>query len=153
MGASQFNIFQADRSVVKWKTQKINQKLTRLNKIAQAASEQSGRNKTPTVHYYEKQAEGVLMNDDEYDIILFAYEEEAKSDTFHSINSFLMECQQGMKICIFIGPEGGFSEKEVELFHKYNARSVRLGPRILRTETAAMYALSCISFYFEEMGK
>ena len=48
-----------------------------------------------------------------------------------------------------IGPEGGFSEAEVDYLSKHGFDLVSLGKRILRTETAAVYALSVIGFLME----
>ena len=48
------------------------------------------------------------------------------------------------KISVFIGPEGGFDLKEVELARERNAKIATLGPRILRTETAPVAALAAI---------
>lgn len=52
---------------------------------------------------------------------------------------------------IIFGPEGGFSDKEIDLFREVSL-NVGLGPRILRAETAPLYALSAISFEKELMG-
>ncbi|WP_369404868.1 RsmE family RNA methyltransferase [Piscibacillus salipiscarius] len=60
------------------------------------------------------------------------------------------QVEKGDHILIIIGPEGGFSDQEIEFLSDHNCQSIRLGPRILRTETAPLYALSAISFYFEE---
>ena len=47
------------------------------------------------------------------------------------------------RLCFLIGPEGGFSDKEFALFGRYaNIRRIRLGPRLLRAETAALAVLS-----------
>ena len=54
---------------------------------------------------------------------------------------------------IFIGPEGGFDEKEVELFLKENIKTVTLGSRILRTETAGHTVLSCAMYEYGEMER
>ena len=59
--------------------------------------------------------------------------------------------EPGQNILVCIGPEGGFSEKEVNILKENDFLPVRLGPRILRTETAALYALASISYHFEEM--
>lgn len=51
-----------------------------------------------------------------------------------------------------IGPEGGFSEKEAEAAKASGLAAADLGPRIMRTETASLYVLSCISFVYELGG-
>ena len=60
-----------------------------------------------------------------------------------------MSIEKGEKIAVFVGPEGGFSLDEVALAKSFGAASVNLGPRILRCETAPLYALSAISYHFE----
>ena len=75
-----------------------------------------------------------------------AYEKEAGST-----DSLFSNVNKGKSVSIMIGPEGGFSEEEVNLLtSKYNFRRVSLGKRILRTETAAVYALSVIGALSEK---
>ena len=50
---------------------------------------------------------------------------------------------------IFVGPEGGFEESEIEAIESIGGKSVSLGPRILRTETAPLYIMSSISYELE----
>ncbi|HYK72108.1 MAG TPA: RsmE family RNA methyltransferase, partial [Pseudoneobacillus sp.] len=47
------------------------------------------------------------------------------------------------------GPEGGLSEKEIQLLQEHGFQICGLGPRILRTETAPLYLLSAVSYHFE----
>ena len=54
-----------------------------------------------------------------------------------------------MKIGIFIGPEGGFSETEADLLKNVGAKIISLGHRILRTETAGMTVMSILSFQLD----
>jgi 16S rRNA (uracil1498-N3)-methyltransferase len=56
------------------------------------------------------------------------------------------------EILLIIGPEGGFSEREVEEAKALGAIPITLGSRILRTETAPLMALSCILFAKEDLG-
>ena len=56
----------------------------------------------------------------------------------------------GQKCAIFIGPEGGFSEAEIELALANGVQPVTLGKRILRTETAGMFVLSAIGYTLED---
>ena len=53
------------------------------------------------------------------------------------------------KILFIFGPEGGISPKEIEVFEQAGGIPVGLGPRILRTETAPLYALSAVSYAVE----
>jgi 16S rRNA (uracil1498-N3)-methyltransferase len=57
-----------------------------------------------------------------------------------------------LKLMLIVGPEGGFSEREVEAAEAAGCRSISLGRRILRTETAAMVGLTCILYESGEMG-
>ena len=75
---------------------------------------------------------------------LLAYEKVAgKTD------SLFNKIKPKQSTSIMIGPEGGFSEVEVDYLSKHGFDLVSLGKRILRTETAAVYALSVIGFLME----
>lgn len=151
LGCSEFELFPAERSIVRWDDKKTKQNVDRFRRIAKEASEQSERAKVPEVEARDS-LKSILVNKNEYDFMFFAYAEEARNADYHSFATALSKCSTGMRIGIFIGPEGGFSENEAALFKQYGVQSIRLGTRILRTETAPIYALSCISYHFEEMG-
>jgi 16S rRNA (uracil1498-N3)-methyltransferase len=55
-------------------------------------------------------------------------------------------------VLLVIGPEGGFSVEEADLAQRHGFRSVQLGPRILRAETAAVTALSLVQFLWGDLG-
>ncbi|GAA0295779.1 16S rRNA (uracil1498-N3)-methyltransferase [Gracilibacillus halotolerans] len=150
LGAKQFISFQAERSVVKWDERKLVKKTSRWEKIVKEASEQSHRNFIPSVQWMNRWEE-FLEYSKTFDIRLFAYEEEAKHLSSVSLHSVYQTINPGAKILICIGPEGGFSEKEARDLRSHEFQSIRLGPRILRTETAPLYALASLSYYFEEM--
>ena len=61
----------------------------------------------------------------------------------------LGELKPGQKIAVFIGPEGGFEEAEIEEAKNAGVIPVTLGRRILRTETAAITALSWLMYALE----
>lgn len=150
LGATAFIPYTADRSIVHWDAKKKEKKQQRFSKIVKEASEQSHRNKVPEVHPVMPLKE-VIPFVEGYDVKIFAHAEQAKAKDFHSLAHILKGTCEHAKIVICIGPEGGFSESEVALLKKHQFTSIRLGPRILRTETAALYALSSISYHFEEL--
>lgn len=150
LGAYRFIPFQADRSIVKWDSKKASKKIDRYQKIAKEASEQSHRSKIPEVtELFSFQS--LLKASNEYDIKLFAYEDEAKKKDFFSLRRLVKAMNKGQHVLAVIGPEGGFSEQEVQELKESGFHSVRLGPRILRTETAPFYLLASISYEFEEL--
>ncbi|MFD1609878.1 16S rRNA (uracil(1498)-N(3))-methyltransferase [Oceanobacillus luteolus] len=150
LGADSFIPYKAERSIVVWDEKKMKKKLQRFGKIVKEASEQSHRNKIPTIHDLVSIKQLIEVSD-QFDVKIFAYEEEAKTTSYQSFAEVLKEMNSGMQLLICIGPEGGFSEKEAELLKENDFKPVRFGPRILRTETAALYALSSISYHFEEL--
>lgn len=152
LGATQFVLFQSERSVVKWNEKRMKNRLQRYEKIAKEASQQSGRNFIPEI-IYTKDVEKFLQEDSLHSTSkLLAYEEEAKKATEGSFYSELRKMANNDHIIVSIGPEGGFSPEEVARFKEQGFTPIRLGKRILRTETAALYALASISYHFEEMN-
>ncbi|NBJ68567.1 MULTISPECIES: 16S rRNA (uracil(1498)-N(3))-methyltransferase [Clostridia] len=150
LGAHRFLPFQAARSIVKWEERRKEKKVKRWHKIVKEASEQSHRNKIPSVDPCQDLSE-IIEAAKDYDFALFAYEEEAKSEQHQSLGSALARLEKEQSLLVCIGPEGGFSDEEVKLLKANEFQAIRLGPRILRTETAALYTLASISYHFEEM--
>ncbi|GAB3795329.1 16S rRNA (uracil(1498)-N(3))-methyltransferase [Virgibacillus kimchii] len=153
LGAASFLPFEAERSIVVWDDKKKRKKISRMNKIAKEAGEQSHRNKIPHIHPVMSFAE-MINETNKGDLKLFAYEEEAKTEDYQSLSTILREMKNNhsRRITICIGPEGGFSLNEANMLREHDFQPVRLGPRILRTETASLYALASISYHFEELG-
>lgn len=131
------------RSVVKVDDSKKDNKLNRYEKIVKEACEQSHRLVLPTIHNYQKVKS---INLDENTLGLIAYENNGDYASFANALKNVDKCDN---IAIVIGPEGGFSNDEVDYLVKQGFKNISLGKRILRSETASMYALSVIAFYLE----
>ena len=149
LGAAGFIPFQAARSVVKWDKKKVSKKIERFKKIVKEASEQSHRTLLPQVESIET-LQDLIGSSDSYDHKYVAYEETTRELPTQKLSYYFDQIRVGEKVLICIGPEGGFSESEITKLHTAGFKSIRLGPRILRTETAALYALASLSYHFEE---
>lgn len=147
LGASQIWAFPADWSVAKWDGKKLSKKVEKLEKIALGAAEQSKRNLVPS----EKKAD-FLAQLDQFDRIVVAYEESAKDGEAAALIQSLTGLETGSKLLLIFGPEGGLSPAEIESFTAKGALLAGLGPRILRAETAPLYALSAVSVVTELMN-
>ncbi|MGP6452820.1 16S rRNA (uracil(1498)-N(3))-methyltransferase [Streptococcus dysgalactiae subsp. equisimilis] len=148
LGASALWGYPADWSVVKWDGKKLAKKEDKLAKIVLGAAEQSKRNRVPEVHLFEQKAE-FLKSLSSFDHIFIAYEETAKAGQLATLARELKEVKPGAKLLFIFGPEGGISPAEITQFEAAGAIKVGLGPRIMRTETAPLYALSAISYALE----
>lgn len=151
LGASAFIPFQSKRSVVNWDKRKSEKKIQRFKKIVKEASEQCHRNQIPDV-FHPMSMKQLIEESKSADVKIYAYEEEARLEKFQSFSTIVKKLKKGQNMLVVIGPEGGFAREEAELFNKNGFIPVRLGPRILRTETAALYALASVSYQFEELG-
>lgn len=148
LGASALWGYPADWSVVKWDGKKLAKKEDKLAKIVLGAAEQSKRNVVPEVHLFEQKAE-FLKSLSSFDHIFIAYEETAKAGQLATLARELKEVKPGAKLLFIFGPEGGISPAEITQFEAAGAIKVGLGPRIMRTETAPLYALSALSYALE----
>ncbi|MBB6454324.1 16S rRNA (uracil1498-N3)-methyltransferase [Salirhabdus euzebyi] len=150
LGAAAFLPFQAERSVVKWDQRKSDKKIERLAKIAKEASEQSHRTSIPKIHELEN-FQGLLRFCESFDHKIVASEVEAKKEAPSLLSDMISNINPGQRVVVVIGPEGGFSNQELEIMGQHGFLFTRFGPRILRTETAPFYFLSVMSYHFEEL--
>lgn len=132
-----------DRTIVKIGDKKeFQKKLNRWQKIAYGAAKQSNRGKIPLVE------SPISFNDAlnqmrESDLSIIPYENE----TNYSLKNYLIDtCTNTKKVSVLIGPEGGFTEHEIQSAVFLGIKSVCLGPRILRTETAGLIVLTILMY-------
>lgn len=144
LGASSIVAFESERCIKRPAPDKAAKLVDRLSRIAYEAAKQCGRAKIPEVRGIISFRE-LLAELPDYELSLFCYEAE---DTV-SVRSVLESASEVKKMSAIVGSEGGFSPKEAESIVASGARSVGLGPRILRCETAPEYVLSAISYNFE----
>ncbi|MEQ6375858.1 16S rRNA (uracil(1498)-N(3))-methyltransferase [Bacillaceae bacterium S4-13-56] len=148
LGASEFLVFESKRSVVKWDQKKAVKKKERLDKIVKEASEQSHRTVIPAISITTWN--DIISSATNYDTCLFAYEEEVRIEHQPLLKNKIEQMAVGQKVILLIGPEGGINQEEALQLRENGFTSIRLGPRILRTETAALYFLAALSYHFEE---
>lgn len=148
LGAHHFYPIAMERNIVKWDASKGEKKRQRYEKIAKEAAEQSHRLVVPSFSSVLTIKELIEVFST-YSKVLIAYEEEAKEGTLHTLKAELNTMKPGDSLLFVFGPEGGISESEIDLLTKAKAKCCALGPRILRAETAPMYALTAISYQLE----
>ncbi len=125
--------------VITERSEKKDLNMERLNKIAVEASEQCGRGDVPVVHSARRGiAEVFADSDSKYG------SKSINGIAFHidGVARPRLAEELGQPLALFIGPEGGWSPAELELFHKYNLPVYSLGKQVLRAETATIVALS-----------
>ncbi|MGI2326539.1 16S rRNA (uracil(1498)-N(3))-methyltransferase [Planococcus sp. YIM B11945] len=140
--------FAAERSIVKWDSSKNDKKTARLQKIAKEAAEQSHRTHIPEIHNVQSFNQ-LMETASSFDAVVVAYEEEARQSAPTRFADVLKTLYDKDSILLVFGPEGGISEQEIFRLKESGALFTSLGPRILRTETAPLYALSAMSYEFE----
>ncbi len=131
-----------ERCIVKL-DKKEAKKIERWSKIAESAAKQSGRGKIPTIQPVCSFTQAILEAAQK-DGGIIPYENEKN----HGIRQFA-EKFSGESISVFIGPEGGFSQKEITMAEEAGILPVSLGKRILRTETAGMVAVALLLYELE----
>ena len=140
-----------ERSVAKAdKADKADKKRERLNRIALEAAKQSGRAHVPEVMQTASFTRALDRLSD-VDLVLVAWEEENALPMSKAVAGYVSEHGMPARVAVVIGPEGGISQAEWQKLHDLGAVSVTLGPRILRTETAGLCALSVLWTALGEM--
>ncbi len=137
-----------ERSVVRLDAKQADAKLRHWRAVAVAACEQCGRNSVPEVaapseigSYLSAAASGGFAGTAPFRIVLSPHGGLRARDLFRDL---ARDLEGGSGLVLLIGPEGGLSEAELDAAQGAGFRAMRLGPRVLRTETAAIAALAVV---------
>lgn len=134
-----------ERSIVRLDENKAKKKIARWQAIAEGAARQSQRGVIPEVLPLMDYKDALAMAKGKK--IFVPYE---KAEDMNNTRYLMSGISPGNEVAVFIGPEGGFSQRETELAREAGAYLITLGKRILRTETAGMTFLSWIVYLLDE---
>ena len=142
LGVSLITPLFSERCGVKLDAERLNKKIQQWQKIAIAACEQSGRNVVPEIR--------PAMDLEQW----CAEEESGLKLNLHprasaSINTLPLPVE---RVRLLIGPEGGLSADEIAMTARYAFTDILLGPRVLRTETTALTAITALQVRFGDLG-
>ncbi|MGF6559549.1 16S rRNA (uracil(1498)-N(3))-methyltransferase [Erwinia aphidicola] len=132
----------SERCGVKLDADRLAKKIQQWQKIAIAACEQCGRNSVPEVRsamaldaWCAEQDSGLKLN--------------LHPRAEHSINTLPLPVE---RVRLLIGPEGGLSADEINMTAQHGFTDILLGPRVLRTETTALTAITALQVRFGDLG-
>lgn len=146
LGAYRIIPFTSARTVVKPDEKKWERKRERLQSISKSAAMQAGRAIIPEVEGYMSFDKAIACAG-ELGAAIMPYE---KTEGMESSRSVIRSLDGVESLAVFIGPEGGFEESEVLMAQQAGVKTISLGKRILRTETAGMAILSILMFELEK---
>ncbi|WP_070964537.1 16S rRNA (uracil(1498)-N(3))-methyltransferase [Vibrio sonorensis] len=132
----------SERCGVKLDQKRFEKKLAQWQKVAISACEQSGRNCIPDIRPIMQLEEWCKEQDESLKLNLHP---RAK----YSINTLPTPVE---KVRLLVGPEGGLSEQEIAMTRDYDFEEILLGPRVLRTETAALTTITALQVRFGDLG-
>ncbi len=124
--------------VISERTIKNNLNFERLNKIIKEATEQSGRIGLMKIGESVNLQQAMEISKMNSDAVYFGSVIETEGLKYNTDNPY-------KDISVFIGPEGGYSDEEIRLFHKESVQPLRLGDYVLRAETAAILACGLLA--------
>jgi 16S rRNA (uracil1498-N3)-methyltransferase len=132
LGVNRIALFNAERTQSPLKSVKLAKKMQHWRSVAISACEQSGRALIPEIIFYRGVGEALAASTIDCKLLL--------DFSGGSLTSILQQRAQNTPIAILLGPEGGLNPAEIELAKSSGFVPVTLGPRVLRTETAAISA-------------
>lgn len=141
LGATELTPLITERCVIKFDHDKKQQRLQHWKHIIQHAAEQSGRTRLPSLQPITD-IDAWLVKQSGLRIYLDPYAEASLAKLQPHDNS----------VTLLTGPEGGFSERERQLAQQIGFTAIKLGARILRTETAALSALTAVQTLWGDFG-
>lgn len=132
----------SERCGVRLDPERLEKKLQQWQKIAIAACEQCGRNRIPEIRPVQSLETWCAEDDGAFKVNLHPRATE-------SINTLPTQLK---KVRLLIGPEGGLSADEIAMTANYQFTDILLGPRVLRTETTALTAITALQVRLGDLG-
>ncbi|AVQ88245.1 MULTISPECIES: 16S rRNA (uracil(1498)-N(3))-methyltransferase [Plesiomonas] len=143
LGVTEITPLISERCGVRLDAERMEKKIQQWQKIAVAACEQCGRNAVPVIRPAMKLENWCAENDGSLKLNLHPRAR-------YSINTLPTLPPEGVRL--LIGPEGGLSAEEIAMTEQYAFTEILLGPRVLRTETAALTAITALQVRFGDLG-
>jgi len=140
LGVSKITPLFTERSEVKLKADRLEKKMRHWQQIIISACEQCQRNKVPTLNPATNLTDWIEKANAQQKLVLH-----------HRSEQKLTDYQQPESLALLIGPEGGLSNDEITLAHTNDFANLTLGPRVLRTETAPLAAISLVQFVWGDL--
>ncbi|GHD22165.1 ribosomal RNA small subunit methyltransferase E [Halioglobus japonicus] len=140
LGVSSITPLQTERTEVKLKGDRAAKKIGHWQQIAISACEQCGRNIVPVVSDIAPVAAWLEAQPAQLKVVLH-----------HRADPLPASDDAPASVALLIGPEGGLSTSEIKAAEAADFLSLRLGPRVLRTETAPLAALTALQFKWGDM--
>ena len=146
LGAAGFIPLQSARSVVRISGERETRKVHHWQSVVLSACEQCGRNRVPEVASPMEFHDwlGTLGPDGNGDLVRLLLDPEGAMS--------MGDLPETRNILMLVGPEGGLAPHEADAARQAGFRSLRLGPRILRTETAPLAAMTVLQARFGDLG-
>lgn len=141
LGVSRIVPLSTERSVVNLKGDRLEKKHAHWHGVIISACEQCGRNTLPELLQQQSLDEWLARRPHGSGLLLD-----------HRAEASLGSLQIGQQITLLIGPEGGLSEQEQQRASDAGYQGIRLGPRVLRTETAALTALAALQSHWGDLN-
>ena len=149
LGVDRIDPLISDRTIARPSGLREKNKLERWKRIAKEAAEQCARDTIPEISNISDLSN--WLNDisplDKETLLLFCWEKEIETTVREILKKYVSSGGE-KKIIVLIGPEGGFSEREVREIKSAGGISVTLGKRVLKTDTAAISVLAMINYEF-----
>ena len=129
-----------ERTEVKLAGERAAKKIHHWQQIAISACEQCGRNRLPVIHALQELGHWLASTEAQRKLVLH-----------HRADSIGGAGDKPDSIALLVGPEGGLSDHEISAAEQAGFQSLRLGPRVLRTETAPLAAIAILQGHWGDM--
>ena len=143
LGVNHFLLVQMERSVGQVKTERKEKRLERWQKIVQEAARQCKQYHLPTLMVIDSLAEALAVVKADEKLLLWEESRVPLEEALPQVSP--------QSIAVLIGPEGGVSTREAAAAEQAGYKSVGLGPRILRTETAGLAIMSILQYLYGDL--
>jgi 16S rRNA (uracil1498-N3)-methyltransferase len=145
LGVTEITPLFTERTEVKLSGERLDKKIRHWQQVAISACEQCQRNLVPVINSPTTLDQWLHLSDRNDGDLL-------KLVLHHRTEKRLSEHHAVTNICLLVGPEGGLGEREITAAIKSGFQPLALGPRVLRTETAPLAAISIMQSLWGDMG-
>jgi 16S rRNA (uracil1498-N3)-methyltransferase len=141
LGVTEITPLFTERTEVRLAADRADKKLQHWRQVATSACEQCGRNILPSIHAPANMTDWVAATDADCKLVLH-----------HRSEGTALSDAATREVAVLIGPEGGLSDAEIQAAESAGYRSLALGPRVMRTETAPLAAIAILQARWGDMG-